>query len=421
MTPRTLVVTHTYPWPAIGGGAIRMARTLAALERRGPVDVVCILHREAAAARRDTSAPGVERLLVVSRPSPATGPLARAVWLVRGRLPTMRSADYGPVRTEVGPWIAERRYDLVWLGCGTEGFVALSPVLPTDVPVVANLDDLEDDKIASRLAAETAAGAARGPWGRWRPAAVATRLRDRLEVRRWRRLHATMAEAVARVVVCSDDDRQRLRDQGAGDAVVVPNVYPAPERPLGRLAVGSPPTLTLIGTLDYRPNADAAEVMVRQVLPTVRRAVPDAELRLVGRAGRGTAELARSAGVVATGMVDDIDAELARADVAVVPIRFGSGTRIKILEAFAHRIPVVSTTMGAAGLAVVDGRELLIADEPVAFATACVTLLRDEVERERLVTAAERHWQERYRPEALERVVDELVDELVPPAPASGG
>ncbi len=416
MTVRTLVVTHTYPWPPVGGGALRMAQTLGALRRRGPVDVVCIVHRSNAAAPGDGEVAGVERLLVVPRPAVATGAMARAVWLVRGRLPTLRSADYGELRARVGPWIAAEPYDLVWLGCGTEGFVALSEVLPAGVPVVANLDDLEDDKIASRVAAEVASAAGAG-WRR-RLAVAATALRDRVEVRRWRRLHATMARRVARVVVCSDDDRRRLGEVGADAVAVVPNVYPAPERPLGRAEVGDPPTLMLVGTLDYRPNADAAEIAVREVLPRVRRDVPGACLRLVGRAGPGTAALARAPGVVATGMVDDIAAELARADVAVVPIRFGSGTRIKILEAFAHRIPVVATTVGAAGLGVRDGREALIADDPASFAAACVRVLRDDDLRRRLVTAGERLWRERYRVEALESAVDALVDELTRPSPA---
>ena len=109
--------------------------------------------------------------------------------------------------------------------------------------------------------------------------------------------------------------------------------------------------------------------MVRCILPEIRDRVPTTELRLVGRPGPDTSDLARAPGVVATGTVDDLAAELTRADVAVVPVRFGSGTRIKILEAFAHRIPVVSTTIGAEGLDVTNGRELLIADDPARSPT----------------------------------------------------
>ena len=97
------------------------------------------------------------------------------------------------------------------------------------------------------------------------------------------------------------------------------------------------------------------------------------------------------------GEVAEVGAELAAADIAVVPIRFGGGTRIKILEAFAYRIPVVSTTVGCEGLDVVDGEHLLIADDPAAFAAACVRLHEDADLRARLVTAAAQLWETRYR------------------------
>lgn len=89
--------------------------------------------------------------------------------------------------------------------------------------------------------------------------------------------------------------------------------------------------------------------------------------------------------------------QLAAADIAVVPIRFGGGTRIKILEAFAHGLPVVSTTVGCEGLDVIDGQHLLVADDPAAFAAACLRLSEDAELRTRLVTAAAELWKSRYR------------------------
>jgi glycosyltransferase involved in cell wall biosynthesis len=84
-----------------------------------------------------------------------------------------------------------------------------------------------------------------------------------------------------------------------------------------------------------------------------------------------------------------MEPELARADLVVVPLRYGSGTRFKILEAAAHRIPVVSTTLGAEGLGFEDGRHLLIADDAAGFASACVRLLEDTALRRRLADEAE--------------------------------
>ena len=97
------------------------------------------------------------------------------------------------------------------------------------------------------------------------------------------------------------------------------------------------------------------------------------------------------------GEVADVTAELMAADIVVVPIRFGGGTRIKILEAFAHRIPVVSTTVGCEGLDVVDGEHLLVADDPATFASACIRLHENADLRASLVAAAAELWTNRYR------------------------
>jgi glycosyltransferase involved in cell wall biosynthesis len=105
--------------------------------------------------------------------------------------------------------------------------------------------------------------------------------------------------------------------------------------------------------------------------------------------------------VTVVGEVPDVLPELAAADVAVVPVRFGGGTRIKILEAFAYGVPVVSTTVGCEGLDVVDGEHLLVADTPDSFAAACARILADAELRARLTENARARWAERHRWEVI--------------------
>jgi glycosyltransferase involved in cell wall biosynthesis len=202
---------------------------------------------------------------------------------------------------------------------------------------------------------------------------------------------------------------------GIDNIEVIPNVYPAPASPAGRPGIGDPPTLSLVGTLHYPPNADAARFMVQCVLPEILRKLPSVQLRLVGRPDDATADLARAPGVVATGLVADLAEELSRADVCVVPVRFGSGTRIKILEAFAHQIPVVSTTIGAEGLDISHGRELLLADDPARFADACVTALTDCELRRRLVADARAFWSRNHQPDVLRDRVRRIALQLIAP------
>jgi glycosyltransferase involved in cell wall biosynthesis len=108
------------------------------------------------------------------------------------------------------------------------------------------------------------------------------------------------------------------------------------------------------------------------------------------------------------GRVPDIADELARADLVVVPIRFGSGTRLKILEAFAHRIPVVSTTLGAEGLDAEDGVHLLIADDATSMAVACARLLTDRSMRKALTLAAHALVVQRFQAELVEDIIADL-------------
>ena len=120
----------------------------------------------------------------------------------------------------------------------------------------------------------------------------------------------------------------------------------------------------------------------------------------------------RPPAVTVVGTVPAMEPELARADIAVVPIRYGSGTRLKILESFAHRVPVVSTTVGAEGLEVVDGVHLLLADDPDAFAAACQRLLTEPDLRKRLVDAAEMLYREQFERSAARDRIQALVREV---------
>jgi hypothetical protein len=119
-----------------------------------------------------------------------------------------------------------------------------------------------------------------------------------VNLRRWRALQGRIASSVDAVSVCSGMDRQRIR---ATNAVVIPNGYPPPERPVGRPEVGDPPTLVLPALFRYRPNVDAARFLVNEIFPKVRLHLPRARVRLVGDYDHRIADLADTNGVTLTG------------------------------------------------------------------------------------------------------------------------
>jgi polysaccharide biosynthesis protein PslH len=148
--------------------------------------------------------------------------------------------------------------------------------------------------------------------------------------------------------------------------------------------------LVFVGSMDWLPNVDGVLCFVREILPLIRRHRPDCSLAIVGRTPPPSiTELAgRDPHIHVTGTVPDIRPYLWNSAVAIVPLRIGGGTRLKIYEAMAARIPVVSTTIGAEGLTTHPPGDIRIADTPEGFAECCLELLSFPEERERVANVA---------------------------------
>jgi glycosyltransferase involved in cell wall biosynthesis len=141
--------------------------------------------------------------------------------------------------------------------------------------------------------------------------------------------------------------------------------------------------------MDWIPNEDAMKHFCQDILPLIRVQEPDVTLSIVGRAPTPAVQrLAEIAGVEVTGRVDDVRDYIGQAAVYIVPIRIGGGTRLKIFEAMGMAKAVVSTTIGAEGLPVSDGTDVVIADSPEGFAESVVSLLRNPARRVQLERAA---------------------------------
>jgi glycosyltransferase involved in cell wall biosynthesis len=405
---RILVVSHTFPWPENSGGRLRVANIARALSRIGEVDLFSLVSRNESRESNEVI-PTLDEPLArigygIRRGVPyRVGRVAK--WMVGSRLPyEIGAGDYSGVRSELMAW-AQPPYDLVWVS-HADSFSAVGDLV--DAPTIVDLDDLEDQKMAAKL--QAGAGGTHLPRGvratafrahmhRW-----GARVHTMVNGRRWKALQRRIASSVDAVAVCSTLDRERLR---VPNCFVVPNGYSAPARPVGQTEVRRPPTLALAGSFSYTPNADAARYLAREVFPLVRGRIPGVRLRLVGQHDERIEDLAAE-DVTLTGRVPDMAAELARADLVVVPIRFGGGTRIKILEAFAHRIPVVSTSMGCEGLEVAHGEHLLIADDPDGLAESSVLLLTDSARRRALVDRAHQLYTRRYTWEMIAPDIAEL-------------
>jgi glycosyltransferase involved in cell wall biosynthesis len=221
--------------------------------------------------------------------------------------------------------------------------------------------------------------------------------------------------SATRTFVCSDEDRRYLeRVYRLPGIATIPNAVPLPPG----FGPSATRTCLFLGRYTYTPNIDAAAFLLGEIWPRIRSAVPDARLLIVGERPEAIPRPdALASGVEFLGFVPDLDRLYARAQVVCAPIRSGSGTRIKIIEAAAYGKPVVATHLGAEGLAFRDGSELLLRDEPAAFARACVDVLLDGDMARRVGMAARAAVERLYaRAAVVERIQAELRAGLTGPA-----
>ena len=200
----------------------------------------------------------------------------------------------------------------------------------------------------------------------------------------WERASAARVDGQ---VAVSEDDCRFFREQlgmknvlgSVPTGVDVHYFAPSP-------APKKPRSLIFLGAMDWLPNIDAVCYFTKEVFPLVRRQFPEATVTIVGRnpAARVQALAQQCAGVRVTGTVTDVRPFLAQAEAMIVPLRIGGGTRIKICEAMATGIPVVSTRVGAEGLPVTHGRDILLADSPQDFAKCVGDLFSNTELRSRI-------------------------------------
>ena len=234
----------------------------------------------------------------------------------------------------------------------------------------------------------------------------------------WRKLRVEELSVYGKacgVYLCSAADRARLlQEVDQPNSVVIANAADIEYyRPRSTDPRPEPFRVVFFGLLSYAPNVDGVQYFVRDIWPAILKAFPEARLRVIGAAPPPQLTALADATIEFTGFVPDLRPELAAASLVVVPLRIGGGTRLKIVEAMAMGKAIVSTTLGAEGIEAVDGRDLMIADTPEAFASAVNRLLAEPGEAGALARAARRLAEARYAWSAAGRALEAFYFQLV--------
>jgi glycosyltransferase involved in cell wall biosynthesis len=346
------------PFPLAGGGALRTASLLHYLARRYVVDLIVFRQPGAADPRKDLPAGLVRRVVVIDLPanrrSAAARALRNAVRMARAVPPLVDR--FSGFEDQIAQAVAGRRYcvgviEHSW--CAPYGG-QLAKVCEKTVLNLHNIESVLHERCARTEGA---------------PAGLAHKVFREASLK----LEREWLPRFSCVLATSDTDAERARAIAPAARVsVYPNAVPSIPLP-DRIRENA---IVFSGNMEYHPNRSAVRYFRHEIWPLLRARWPGLVWRLVGK--NATAVRPFTGGdprIEVRGEVESAVSELALAQVAVVPLLAGSGTRLKILEAWAAGTPVVSTVLGAEGLPARDGENLLLAEGPVAFAEAVTRLL----------------------------------------------
>lgn len=369
---RILFLTQIVPYPPDSGPKIKTYNLLRYLVQRHEVHLVSF-------ARSDTEAQQARALRDICASVTTVGLqrsrgrdvafLARS--LLTGRPFLIERDDVPGMQAATAQLMARYTFDAVHADQLTMGQFAVD--LPVPLRVL-------DEHNAVWTIVKRSVKAMRGP----------RRLVAELEWRKLRDYEGHLCRRFDCVTVVSEDDRRALFRAAVGSfpCLEVPIAVDTDE--LAFIDRGSNARHVLsVATMFYPPNIEGVDWFARQVFPIIRRNVPETSLRIVG--SRPPAQIRRltdaHGGIEVTGYVADLTPILRESAVLVVPVHSGSGMRVKILEAFARGIPVVSTTLGVEGIEARSEEHLLVADTPDGFAAAVMRILREPETSARLARA----------------------------------
>lgn len=369
---KILWITPLFPYPLYSGGQVRAYNLLKSLSDKAEVTLFSFL-----------------------RPNRDQGPVAelekfcrvvvfpgRKTWTVRNVL----LAGFSPLpfavchfwgntdlKRMIGRELRNGGYDLVHF----ESFYT-SPYLRSDFPVKTVLGNENVEFQVYRRFVQHQKKLLRPPlaYDVWKL--------ERFEKAAWQKADLNLA--------VSEKDAEVISKATGRECEVIPNGVDL--KSFDSFKISKPaedrPDLLFVGDFNYFTNQDALKFLLRKIWPRVRRDLPAAKLWLVGKNSDSFAGKLKGAGVVVDSRVKDIRQAFYQADLMLVPLRIGSGTSLKVIEAMACGLPVVSTSVGARGLGLKSGREAIIADDPGEFARGVIELMSNRAKRNEIGRAGKR-------------------------------
>ncbi|HTP11627.1 MAG TPA: glycosyltransferase [Anaerolineae bacterium] len=378
---RILFLTPQYPYPPHKGTTLRNYNLIVGLAARHEIDLLSFADASPAASPLDRLCRRIATTPIPHRPN-----WRRALDTILSPWPDMGLRLWSsPFQHQLGAWLNDGAYDVIQVeGLELARYALILPRCSDregSGPLIVFDDHNAEYLLQKRMAA--AEVAAHG----WNAGAVYSSIQ-------WRKLRSferRVCRQSDRVVCVSEADAIALQQIDPNlKAHVIPNGVDTDFYQREKvMPLDLPPhSLVFTGTMDFRPNVDALLWFAQAVLPLIKQQLPDVHLYIVGQRPHARLDVLRAdPSITITGAVDDTRPYITAADVYIVPLRMGGGTRLKLLEALSLQAPVVSSTLGAEGFEVRSGEQLVLADEPADFAQSIEEVIADRTRARSLGTA----------------------------------
>lgn len=360
---KILFVSAVMPYPLYSGGQVRIYNLLSRLSKGNEI-TLCTFLRNEKEKQYERDIPFCNKILTYYR-----GHAWQPNYVVRSLLGSMplllASYDHRAFREAIARELGNRSYDLIHI----EPWYVWKSLPKTDIPVVIATHNIEHEVYTEYVRRF------------WIPLLRPGYYWDVLKLRYWEeRIWRSAGELIA----VSEDDAAVIRKVVRGDVpvTVVPNGVDVSSFSFKVKDESDPPVFLFVGSFTWMQNRDAVLWLMKDIWPTLRARYKGATLRIVGRGMpvKLQSNILREGGTLLE-HIEVIEDEFRNADILLAPIRIGGGTSFKILEAMASGVPVVTTSLGASGLAVKNGKELLIGDTSEEILSEVDFLLSSDIRR----------------------------------------
>lgn len=388
---KILFICHRFPFPPVRGGKIRPFNMIRWLSRNHEVTVASL----ARSPEEMESGKGISSYC--HDYAGTVIPQWRAWLQALACVPSSKPSSLGyffeaGLYRSVRDRLDKRHFDLIWVHCSSAAQYVLGH---SGCRRIMDFGDMDSEK-----------------WYQYaRKRSFPLSLIYRLEGFKLRRYEKRLAIAFNHCTVIAPREKETLESyQLRVPITVIPNGVDL-DYFQNRETDYEPNSLVFLGRMDYFPNIDGVTHFCQEILPLIRRDLPEARFTIVGSNPVAQVKgLARIPGVSVTGSVPDVRPFVHRAAASVVPLRVASGIQNKVLESMAMRVPVVATSRAAQGVDAVPEEHLLVDDSPQGFAAKVLRVLKDPAERQRLADAGRRQVEAKHSWPACLRILEELLE-----------